>query len=227
MITLLLIPSIQLVILYGQTGESLPVILIHGYRQNGASWNLWEQLLERDGIPYFTAEFEDGECGSSEDHANELKSFIDQVKGVTGYDKVNLVGFSKGGLDARVYLEDGGEDVQNLIMIGTPNAGAPLSYWDVICLPAADDLQFGSDATEAAYNPNTTYFTIYGNWFYYYWGVPIYGHPLIPGSDDGLVPVWSVNSQVYFHNIGRTFDPHLYLQTENEYDLAYPILSGE
>ena len=33
---------------------------------------------------------------SSEDHANELVSFIELVKQDTGSDKVNLVGFSKG-----------------------------------------------------------------------------------------------------------------------------------
>lgn len=222
----LLAPVMQIIVVYGQINDSLPVILIHGYRQNEASWYIWEQLLERDGIPYYTAVFEDGECGSSEDHANELGSIVEQVKQDTGSEKVNMVGFSKGGLDARVYLEEGGDNVQNLIMIGTPNGGAPLSYWDVICLPAANDLEFGSDATLAEYNPNTDYYTIYGNWIWYPLGFAVYGHPYIPGSDDGLVPVWSVNSQDYFLNIGYTFDPHSYLQTENEYEIAYPILNG-
>lgn len=93
--------------------------------------------------------------GSSEDHANELGSFIEQAKQDSGFDKVNMVGFSKGGLVARVYLEGGDDNVQNLIMIGTPNADAPLSYWDVICLPAGNDFEFGSDATQAGHNPNT------------------------------------------------------------------------
>jgi pimeloyl-ACP methyl ester carboxylesterase len=170
--------------------------------------------------------FEDGECGSSVDHANELRSIVEQVKQETGSEKVNMVGFSKGGLAARVYLEDGNNNVENLIMIGTPNGGAPLAYWDVICLPAANDLEFGSDATQANYNPNTNYYTIYGNWIWYYLGIPVYGHPLIHGFDDGLVPVWSVNSQDYFINIDYTFDSHFDLQTKNEYNIAYPILVG-
>lgn len=90
-------------------------------------------------------------------------------------------------------------------------------------------MEFGSVATQANHNSNTNYYTIYGNWVWYLWGnplLPVYGHPSISGSDDGLVPVWSVNSQDYFINIGNTYDPHLYLQTENEYDIAYPILAG-
>jgi hypothetical protein len=39
-----------------------------------------------------------------------------------------MVGHSKGGLDARVYLAKSGTyDVANLIMIGTPNGGNPLA----------------------------------------------------------------------------------------------------
>ena len=38
---------------------------------------------------------------------------------------MNIVGHSKGGLDARVYLSNGTHDVANLIMIGAPNAGSP------------------------------------------------------------------------------------------------------
>ena len=47
----------------------------------------------------------------------------------TGQDKVNIVGHSKGGLDARVFLAHNitRDDVANLIMIGTPNAGSPLA----------------------------------------------------------------------------------------------------
>jgi hypothetical protein len=32
-------------------------------------------------------------------------------------------------------------------------------------------------------------------------GFLVFGYPFIPGNDDGLVPVWSVNSQDNFQNI--------------------------
>jgi hypothetical protein len=55
-------------------------------------------------------------------------------------------------------------------------------------------------------------------------GFPVFGHPSIPDSDNGLASVWRVNSQNYYRNIGCTYDPHLFLQKENEYDIAYPTL---
>ena len=78
--------------------------------------------------------------------------------------------------------------LQNLIMIGTPNAGSPIadlvvqeplpyiekifgksftSYW--LCMPALLDLQTSSSDTNAIQNnaiqnPNTNYYTIAGSW---------------------------------------------------------------
>ena len=115
-----------------QSADRLPVILIHGYRQDESSWNTWEELLQRDGIPFYSASFEDDMCGSAVDHAKELNKIVDFVKQQEESDKINMVGFSKGGLDARVYLQDGNDNVANLIMIGTPNDGAPLAQFDFL-----------------------------------------------------------------------------------------------
>ncbi len=64
-------------------------------------------------------------CGSAKDHAKELGDIVAQ-----GQKQVNIVGYSKGGLDARVYLAEnsgrGTHDVANFVMIGTPNASSPV-----------------------------------------------------------------------------------------------------
>lgn len=69
--------------------------------------------------------------------AGELKIKIDEVKTLTGARKVDLVAHSMGGLLARYYIEsDGtdenslnyGEDVDQLITLGTPHQGAPSAY---------------------------------------------------------------------------------------------------
>jgi Palmitoyl protein thioesterase len=221
---------IQFPVAKGQADDPLPVILIHGYRQTESSWYIWQNLLQRDRIPYLAASFDDDMCGSSKDHANELRQKVEQFKEYTGSEKINIVGFSKGGLDARVYLEDGNNNVENLIMIGTPNGGAPLASLDLYCYPAVDDLKFGSQATQATQNRNTNYYTIYGDWRWcilsLYGCIPQYGNSWIPGRDDGFVPVDSVNSEDYFINIDNTFDSHNFLQTKNEYDIASSILLG-
>lgn len=57
-------------------------------------------------------------------YAIRLKDLIDTIKYKTGKPKVNLVAFSMGGLVARRYMQVfGGENVNLLILIGTPNKG--------------------------------------------------------------------------------------------------------
>ena len=198
----------------------LPVILIHGWASDASVWDEWSELLGNDGIQFFPITFEtDDKCGTSIDHAQELVTIIEQIKEMTGQDKVNIVGHSKGGLDARVYLDLSKTDsVANLIMIGTPNAGSPIAIGSIICAPAVFDLVPFSDATMAKRNLNTKYNTIAGDW------ARPFGNPKIPGHDDGLVAISSVESQSYFNNLGHTNDHHFNLVDENEYNLAKQIL---
>jgi hypothetical protein len=105
--------------------------------------------------------------------------------------KINIVGHSKGGLDARIFLDiTDTKDIANLIMIGTPNAGSIVAETNNACSPAVSDSRPRANATKAIINPNTKYYTIAGDW------MPlIHGNPMIPGNDDGLTPVDSVESQ--------------------------------
>jgi len=161
----------------------LPVILIHGYIENAGAWSKWEPFLASNGIPFCTVSFQSAdECGKAIDHATELSQIVQNVKNFTGQNQVNIVGHSKGGLDARVYLaQTGTHDVANLIMIGTPNGGDTLAnqaanfadfvglfpfsdLFNFFCRPALYDLEIGADATNSAENNNTQYYTIYGDW---------------------------------------------------------------
>jgi hypothetical protein len=146
---------------------------------------------------------------------------VQTIKKETGSDRVNIVGHSKGGLDARVYLANGTKDVANLIMIGTPNAGTPAAGTTSQCSPAISDLLPGANATKAERNASSKYWTIAGDWMH-----NTEGNPAIPGPDDGLVPVGSVESQSYFKSLGRTEHPHSELLGEEEYKLAQDILIG-
>lgn len=151
----------------------LPLILLHGYKESASVWHTWEKILEDKTIPYCTVAFSQtsqnfDQCGSSSDHANQLGSIVAQVMNKTGKNQVNIVAHSKGGLDARVYLDKSDTtNVANLIMIGTPNGGGPvedeLNSFEQ-CNPAGDDLLTGSSATQANENTHTNYYTIAGDW---------------------------------------------------------------
>lgn len=210
-----------------QTGEQkpFPVLLIHGYAEDASVWEKWEGLLSQDDIIFQAVTFQesDDRCGSAGEHAKELHEMVQAIKEATNSTKVNLVGYSKGGLDARVFLANTNTtDVANLIMIGTPNNGSPAAEISNVCKPAVDDLKQGANATKAAMNPNTKYYTIAGDWS------PITeGNPFISGKDDSLVPVDSVESQDYFISLGRTGHAHVELLSEEEYNMSRDVLLGK
>jgi uncharacterized alpha/beta hydrolase family protein len=223
------------------TKRPLPVLLIHGYASDASVWSKWEELLKKDGITYYPITFykSDDKCGSAADHAKELNLQVQQILGnMTGSTpkQVNIVGHSKGGLDARVFLANNtftnNKAVANLIMIGTPNAGSPIAQSSNICKPAVEDLKPGAADTKVGMNPNTKYYTIAGDWNpslllncpQLLGGI---GYSQLPKPNDGLVPLSSVESQGYFHNLGHTSNCHSNLLSDKEYQLAKPILVGK
>ena len=194
-------------------------------------------MLKKDGIPAFPITFQqsDDKCGSAAAHAEELSKKIGDIKSQTGQNQVNIIGHSKGGLDARVYLANGTHDVANLIMIGTPNAGSPLAQSSNKCAPAVYELKPGTAETLIKMNPNTKYYTIAGNWnpslgncqlsLFLPMGQAWYNN--LPKPNDGLVPVSSVESQGYFRSLGHTNSCHANLISDYEYRLARDTLLGK
>jgi len=221
--------------------KPLPVILIQGYNENSTIWSEWETLLRNAGIPFFAVTFHksDDECGSATNHSKELAQIVKDVERNTGHNQVNIVGHSKGGLDARVYLKNSSNtNVANLIMLGTPNGGAPLASPFDPCAPAVDDFVDHAPATLAGRNLHTNYYTIAGIW-----------NPSLPLNcpqpdrqqevqgyltlssieyllNDGGIPLSSVQSQGYFRSLGNTTDCHSNLMSDKEYRYAQPILKG-
>jgi len=66
------------------------------------------------------------------ENAKELKWATEIVSRLSGDAQVDLVAHSKGGLDARKYLEDPQEKVGKLITIGTPHRGSWLAVPEVL-----------------------------------------------------------------------------------------------
>ncbi|CAN5861261.1 hypothetical protein BH23THE1_BH23THE1_28750 [soil metagenome] len=218
------------------TTPPLPVLLIHGYLSDAAVWKKWEDLLKKNNISVFPLTFKqsDDKCGSAAERAKELSNQIASVKDQTGQNKVNIVGHSKGGLDARMYLGNSTQDVANLIMIGTPNAGSPLAVYNEVCAPAVYDLRPGAAATKAKENPNTKYYTIAGGWnpdtgncdLSLFSPIQRGGYYILPKPNDGMVPLSSVESLEYSDSLGHSKNCHSNLLSEYEYGLAKGVLMG-
>ena len=60
---------------------------------------------------------------SPEHNLPELKENLNAITKATGFDKVDAQGYSMGGLDTRLYLEQGGNQINRFMMLGTPNHG--------------------------------------------------------------------------------------------------------
>ena len=202
---------------------SSPVLLVHGLGEDASIWKKWEELLTNDGVQYYTITFQesDDKCGTALAHAVELGKRVNEILSSNPAGQVNIVGHSKGGIDARVYLANGTQSVANLIMIGTPNNGTPMAERTSLCAPAVWDMLPEANATKVGSNPNTRYYTIAGDW-----AKEVGGNPTIPGPDDGLVPVSSAESGPNFQSLGRTEHAHLELLGEEEYNLARDVLLG-
>jgi subtilisin-like proprotein convertase family protein/pimeloyl-ACP methyl ester carboxylesterase len=103
-----------------------PALLIHGILSGSYTWApVWTQRLDDLGIPHREMDLN---ClpQTIGTNAGLIGAKVTELKDLWKVDKINLIGHSKGGLDARDYAE-GSDSVSQLIQIGTPNTGTRLA----------------------------------------------------------------------------------------------------
>jgi triacylglycerol lipase len=124
-------------------GPPYPIVLLHGFFG-------FDTLAGLDAITYFHGVKTDlaaaGEgfvftpavdpFNDSTSRGAEVAEFVQQVVDETGYEKVNLIGHSQGGLDARVVAHDHPELVASVTTFATPHLGTPVA--DVILGAVSD-----------------------------------------------------------------------------------------
>jgi triacylglycerol esterase/lipase EstA (alpha/beta hydrolase family) len=187
-----------------ESKNALPVLLIHGWNEGSGGfipihWDEWKLKLNQDEIPFCIVSFEQSSdaCGSASDHAKELPQIVQNLMNNTKQDRINLIGYSKGGLDARVYLANN---------LSSDNVAINE------CDPGIKDIKPGAPATLAAENTHTKYFTIAGTCL---------------GTGDGFATVSSVNSESYFQQLGTSNACHADLLGDHEYGLARGLLTNK
>ncbi len=108
---------------------------------------------------------------SIEAYSLRLKDLIDEIKAKTGADKVNIVAHSMGGLVSRNYIKlFGEENVNKLILIGTPNKGVsgviktfcPSFGAKQECEDMSEDSIFLKKINDKKYIPNIDIYNFYG-----------------------------------------------------------------
>jgi triacylglycerol esterase/lipase EstA (alpha/beta hydrolase family) len=107
-----------------------PIVLVGGFANAPSGWNEWVRSLRGDGFRDINAfDLPSRGLGDMRESGKLLAAYIDQVAQRTGR-KVDIVGFSEGGLLARMavgQLKRAGA-VDRLIGLATPNAGIQLLH---------------------------------------------------------------------------------------------------
>jgi triacylglycerol esterase/lipase EstA (alpha/beta hydrolase family) len=113
-----------------------PVVLVNGTFANQiTSWNALSPLLKNNGYCVYTFNYgglflgQIGSYGPIAASARELKTEVDKVLAGTGAAKVDLVGWSQGGMMPRYYLKNlgGAPKVNHLIGLAASNHGTTLN----------------------------------------------------------------------------------------------------
>ncbi len=103
-----------------------PVILVGGYANNSSpGWDEWKRSLEADGFEVFVLEPLSHGLGDMYASARHLADFIASVKQQTGSEKVDVVGFSGGGILTRMAIAYFGQsvNVDQAISLASPHRG--------------------------------------------------------------------------------------------------------
>ena len=114
-------------------GEPLPVVLVHGYGGNAASMSAIQARLQRAGRQVTSIDLPNGGTG---DIVQSARVVVDTVQ-ATGSPKVDLIGFSMGGVVVRTYLDEfgGSARARYVITLASPNHGTSVAGLAAIADP--------------------------------------------------------------------------------------------
>jgi triacylglycerol lipase len=115
----------------GYTATKYPIVLAHGMSGFDDLFGIYEywqgipQALGKDGAEVYVTEVP--QFNSTEARGEALLAQVEEILAVTGADKVNLIGHSHGGLDARYVASVAPELIASVTTVGTPHHGAELA----------------------------------------------------------------------------------------------------
>lgn len=102
-----------------------PVVLVAGFANTPGWWTVWKRSLEADGFDVHVVRLSGSGLDDMERAADEVAAAVAEVKRRTGRSRVDIVGFSEGGVLARMYVAQrgGASSVDRAITVATPHHG--------------------------------------------------------------------------------------------------------
>jgi len=115
----------------GYTETQYPIVLAHGMSGFDSLFGVidyWPGIvaaLQSDGAQVFVTEV--SQFNQTEARGAQLLAQIEEIVAITGKAKVNIIGHSHGGLDARYVAAQRPDLVASVTTVGTPHHGAELA----------------------------------------------------------------------------------------------------
>lgn len=107
---------------YPQGLACRPVLLLHGWKADASQMErVWGPGLRSRDMPCHAVDLEPR--GTFQNNGQLVAAAVSDLKNRFGVEKVNILGFSKGGIDARDSIQRS-HDVETLVMLASPNAGS-------------------------------------------------------------------------------------------------------
>jgi pimeloyl-ACP methyl ester carboxylesterase len=109
----------------GDQSLDTPLLLVHGYGHNSSAWFMLRKALKRAGFTSIHAMNYNPLAHDVPEIARQLSDRVEMIRGLTGADKVNIVGHSLGGIVTRWYVQemDGDLKVNTAITLASPHKG--------------------------------------------------------------------------------------------------------
>ena len=122
-----------------------PVLMLPGYGTNRMVFWFLRQYLEHRGWRWVWPVNHAGKQTALQGQAKALGRHVAELKRASGSEKVDLIGFSMGGLIAAWYVAHGGsDDVRRLITVGSPWGGSRLAGF--LNTPVGEQMKQDSEA---------------------------------------------------------------------------------
>jgi triacylglycerol esterase/lipase EstA (alpha/beta hydrolase family) len=102
-----------------------PVILVGGWMNGDHSWDAWVRSLARDGIRPYLVTVPENATGDIDAAAQYVAREVEKVRAATGARKVDVIGYSMGGLISRQYAKfhAARDAIDAVVTLATPNNG--------------------------------------------------------------------------------------------------------
>jgi triacylglycerol lipase len=107
-----------------------PILFIHGYQGNEGTWDVMIGRFQAAG--YESLSLYNWQYNSNRSNvrtADAVRAKVDEIRAQTGWDRIDIITHSMGGLSSRYYLKNlgGTAAVDEWVSLGGPNHGSTLA----------------------------------------------------------------------------------------------------